>query len=264
VVLAVKVGRQRRPAVGFGLALVTFNVYSYFWDYKAHRELFDQFELGRDGRGDGGFWYFLSTALPVLRFPYYFAAVSNVQYVRGRLGLKEGISAGAFLGLTIPAVTVLLIGYFVGSFLLASSLGEDAAGNTVLADARLLAWGLVAILGGLAVYIVLEAIAYLHLQRDINGVWDAYDRRAAQLMAPARAAPPAAALAWLPVPPTPTVPPGPARAPAKPTPPRAPRPSPPARPGGAAASAPASKPRAAGATKAKPPARPAAPRTRKP
>ncbi|MEA3165966.1 MAG: hypothetical protein QOJ26_835, partial [Thermoplasmata archaeon] len=41
MVLAVKVGRQRRPAVGFGLALATFNVYSYFWDYKAHREVFD-------------------------------------------------------------------------------------------------------------------------------------------------------------------------------------------------------------------------------
>ena len=43
MVLAAKVGRQRPPAQGFGLALATFNVYSFFWDYKAHREVFEQF-----------------------------------------------------------------------------------------------------------------------------------------------------------------------------------------------------------------------------
>ncbi|MHB1262360.1 MAG: hypothetical protein ACYC2H_11675, partial [Thermoplasmatota archaeon] len=162
MVLAAKVGRQRKPAVGFGLALATFNVYSYFWDYKAHREVFDQFELGREGRSDAGFWYFLSTALPVLRFPYYFAAVSNVQHVRRRLGLPQGISPGAFLGFTIPAVTAVLLGYLVGSVLIIT--GQEAGTDAPVA------WGIAALLAGLAVYVLLETVAYVRLQGDINGI----------------------------------------------------------------------------------------------
>jgi len=244
VVLAVKVGRQRKPAVGFGLALVTFNVYSYFWDYKAHREVFDQFELGREGRGDAGFWYFLSTALPVLRFPYYYAAVANVQHVRLRLGLRPGITPGAFLGLTIPAVSLLLIGYLVGSILI---VGGDAD-----MDVLRIGWGIGVLFAGLAAYAVLETIAYVRLQRDINGVWDAYDRRRAQLMA----APPAGP-GWVQAPP-------PEAWPAVPAPRAAPPPSPRAPARGAGASAPAPRTPPKGATKARPPARPAAPRRRSP
>jgi hypothetical protein len=254
VVLALKVGRQRKPAVGFGLALATFNVYSYYWDYKAHRELFDQFELARDGRTDGGFWYFLSTALPVLRFPYHYAVVGNVQYLRQRLGLRLGITPGGFLAFTIPAVSVLLIGYVVGSVLLFNA--EDTH------DPRL-AWGIGVLLGGLVVYAILETLAYVRLQRDINGVWDAYDHRAAQLTAARPAAPAmsAAAQGW-----TVVDEPAPSAVPSRAT-PRPPAParpaSPRARAGGATASARAPKPPAPDASTRRP-AAPPAPRRRPP
>jgi hypothetical protein len=249
VVLAVKVGRQRKPAVGFGLALATFNVYSYFWDYKAHREVFDQFELGREGRGDAGYWYFLSTALPVLRFPYYYSAVANVQHIRQRLGLPKGITPAGFLGLTIPAVTLLLIGYFVGTYLIVVGIdGEDDG---------LVGAGLGVLLGGLAVYVALETVAYVRLQTDINGVWDAYDRRRAQLMASPVTA------GWVPVPPTapvpaPQPPPGPRSPPPSPASARPPSPRAPPRGGPATSRAPRSP--GGGATRAKTPAAPAAPR----
>lgn len=250
MVLAVKVGRARKPAVGFGLALATFNVYSYFWDYKAHREVFDQFELGRDGRSDGGFWYFLSTALPVLRFPYYYAAVANVQHVRLRLGLRQGIGPGVFLAFTIPAVTALLIGYFAGSYLVFAGDAER--------DVTLIAWGIAAILAGLALYTLLETIAYVRLQRDINGVWGAYDARAEQLRAARRPAP---GEGWIPVPgPTAAGPaPRPRPTPA-PVPPPARPPNPQARASDGAASAAAPKPRPRAATSAPKRAPPAGPR----
>lgn len=181
MVLAVKVGRPRQPWHGFWLALATFNIYSYYWDHKAHRELYHQFELAREGRGDGAHWYFLSCVLPVLRYPYHFTAVSNLGYVRHRMGLKPGISPGTFLGFVITALSVFLVGFFVGSILVSAGIRSTPAGALRVASGALVGLGFLFIAIGIGTYIVLSALAYLRLQRDINEVWTLYDWRAQQL-----------------------------------------------------------------------------------
>lgn len=196
VVLAVRVGRPRPFWQGFGLAVVTFGFYSYYWDFKTQDELYKQFELAREGREQGVVWYIMGFLLPVLRFVYFAHYVGNVRYLRTRFGFGRSLSIGRFLGLAIPAAVAFYVGVLLGLVLALSGVAADpATGGVVVTNADRLDLGFsIAVLSFLA-YVVLYAVAYFLLQRDVNEVWSAYDARAAALMAGARAQ----AAGWLPV-----------------------------------------------------------------
>jgi hypothetical protein len=161
VVLAVRVGRPRPFWGGFGLAVLTFGVYSYYWDFKTQDELYKQFELAREGRDQGAVWYVMGFVLPVLRFVYFAHYVGNLRYLRARFGFRRSLSLRAFLGLAVPAAA----GFFLG----------------VLGGLALVLGSLLTLPGGLLLYVALYAVAYFRLQRDVNEVWAAYDARAAAL-----------------------------------------------------------------------------------
>lgn len=189
VVIAYRLGRPRKFAVCFWLTVASVWLYSYYWDHKVHDELYKQFELAREGRDQGTTWYIFGLLFFFFRFVYYYYFVANVQYLRARFGMPGGIRPGVFLGHVIPAVAILIIGGQVGIVMAANAFGTDDDGEGFLDDPGLLAAGILTILGSLAVYITLEALAYWRLQRDVNLVWEAYDRRMAQITAPAAATP---------------------------------------------------------------------------
>lgn len=199
MVLAVRVGRPRPFWAGFGLAVVTFGVYSYYWDFKTQDELHKQFELAREGRDQGAVWYVMGFVLPVLRFVYFAHYIGNLRYLRARFGFQRSLTLRAFLGLAVPAAVALILGLLVGLALLGGALGHDAQGSPVVQDPAQAQAGLALFGGGVLLYVVLYAIAYNRLQRDVNEVWAAYDARAAALRAwaaPPPTPPLAAAPAW--------------------------------------------------------------------
>lgn len=198
MVLAMKVGKERSFGLVLLLGIVTFGVYFIYWHYKAHVEVFKQFELDREGRDEGIVWMILGYVLfqPLL-WVYQYIFVKNIAYVRERLGLGGGITPGRFLGMTIPGGIVMAIGFFMtlfGALMLASEAGDvddpEALTPAEADDARalggiLLPIGLVLALGGIALVLV----PYFQLQRDINAVWRAYDQRMRSLTTPGPGAP---------------------------------------------------------------------------
>ena len=216
MVLATKVGRARRFWAGFGLAVATFSVYSYYWDFKTQDELHKQFELARENRDQGAVWYIMGFVLPVLRFVYFAYYVGNLRYLRARFGFQRSMSVGHFLGLAIPGTVAFFLGLLVGLALVSGGLGTDAAGNVVVTNAGELRLGLAIAAVGLGLYILLYALAYARLQREVNEVWSAYDARAAAIRSGQAAVQPAGWLAAGPatVPPRGAAPaPGPSDAP---------------------------------------------------
>lgn len=215
MVLAVRVGRPRPFWAGFGLAIATFGVYSYYWDFKTQDELHKQFELAREGRDQGAAWYILGFLLPVLRFVYFAHYIGNLRYLRARFGFRDSMTLGRFLGLAVPAAVALLVGLFIGLPIAAAGIEADEQGDLVVDRPELLRAGLALAAAGLALYILLYALAYARLQREVNEVWAAYDARAAALRSGTAQAP-----GWLPAAPGSAPPPGapPAPAPSPPAP----------------------------------------------
>jgi len=196
VVLAEKVGKKRNFVSGFLLSLVTALVYAVYWNYRAHNEVYRQFELQKEDRDEGVVWFILGIILPPFLLGYWWLMVSNVQYARDRMRLPRGISPGRFI-----VLAVLAFASYIGAVLLAvyASTIDTATAAPEQARASLAA------IGGTVAFVLLTlafgGVAYHRLQGDINGLWDAYDRRIMELQAPAVASPP-----------RPAAPPGPAMA----------------------------------------------------
>lgn len=184
MVLARRVGKKRSFLAGFLLSIVTALVYSIYWNYRAHDEVYRQFELEKEGRDEGVVWYVLGIILPPFLLAYWWIMVSNVAYVRGRMRLGRGVGPGVFLTLT----TLAFAAYFGALVALLVATGGNAP-NASLAS---LAAGL------LVSCLALGGLAYARLQRDINEVWDAYDLRMMELRAPEAPppAPPPAVAPW--------------------------------------------------------------------
>lgn len=173
VVLATKIGRQRSFGLGLFLTIVTFGIYAVYWNYRAHNELYRQFELGREGRDEGMVWYVLGLVLPPFLLAYLWVFASNVTYLRERIGLKRAMTPArlvGFVGIGVGAFAVgiiLLEAAFIASGPTPTeedvNAAIDAAGGTFL---------LLAIAAA-----VLLAIGYAGLQRDINELWNAFDAR---------------------------------------------------------------------------------------
>lgn len=173
MVLATKVGKERSFVAGFFLTIVTFGIYAIYWNYRAHNELYRQFELEREGRDEGMVWYVLGLTLQPLLVAYMWIFSSNVDYLRRRIGLDRRATPGKFVsiaGTGVGAFALAIVLLAVATF----GLTEETPQEEV--DARLAPVS--GAVGGLFVLgVVLLAIAYWMLQRDINEVWDAFDAR---------------------------------------------------------------------------------------
>lgn len=194
MVLEHPVGKPRPFWRGFLLAVATVSVYGFYWDYKAHMELYHQFELKREMREDGAVWYIMGFLLPVLRFIYYYHFAANLDYVQQRMRHRRRISPGAVVGLMIAATSSLfLLAFFIGPVLFQIGFAS-AAPSLVVA-------GIVTTALGFVAWVVLKAIAYAILQRNINRVWRSYRQRMAQLSAAEAPGQPSrqAERGWLPV-----------------------------------------------------------------
>ncbi|MHB8605396.1 MAG: DUF4234 domain-containing protein [Thermoplasmatota archaeon] len=184
MVLPMKVGKQRSFSRGLLLTVVTFGIYGIYWNYKAHNEVFEQFELKKEGRDENIILLILGLVIfqPLYWF-YQYRAVENDNYVRSRLGLPVIFTAGAFLLWEIvPFAMLLALAVPIIVFgVVAGGLGRGVLGGTF------------ALLGLLAVAaMVSAAVGYAKLQESLNGIWDRYDQRALELAAQgvAPAAPP--------------------------------------------------------------------------
>lgn len=179
MVLATRVGRPRRFAVGLLLTIVTFGIYAVYWNYKAHNELYRQFELAREKRDEGMVWYVLGLVLPPFLVAYLWVFGSNVRYLRERVGLRVGMTPGGLVTLVGSAVAAFAIGLILIEAAVVAAGPEPTREEL---DAAVGKAGL-PFLALAAVAAILFAIAYKMLQRDINELWTAYDARMAYLAA---------------------------------------------------------------------------------
>lgn len=185
MVLTDKVGKERPFLRGLLLTVLTFGLYGIYWLYKAHDELYKQFELQHDKRDEATVWLIMGLLLPPLKFVYEWTFVSNVRYLRQRLGLYRSISPAAFVSLDAFAALANVIALVVLNFQVAA-LGDDPTEEAMM-DAILGAVGYLAI--AFVVAAIARIIAFFLLQSDINEVWRAYDARMRALTEPPTAAP---------------------------------------------------------------------------
>lgn len=180
MVLSRKVGKPRPFWRGLLLTVFTAGIYSLYWNYKVHAELYRQFELAQEGRDEGVTWYIVGLVLFPLQFVYFWTMVANVRYVRVRLALPRGLSPGAFLALFVGGVAL----FFAGALYAVSVLPADPESVPTEELEAAFERALPAFVGGSLAALVLVPLAYYRLQRDINAVWAAYDARIAELAAP--------------------------------------------------------------------------------
>ena len=202
MVLAQPVGRKRSFAVGLLLTIVTFGIYAVYWNYKAHNELYRQFELARENRDEGMVWYVLGLVVFPFLLAYFFVMAANVTYVRDRIGLPRRQTPARFLTLVSLAVAAVVVGLLVVEVAV-SALPEEMPQEEY--DAAVAAQ-LPVFFGFALAGLALLGIAYYGLQRDMNELWDAYHARLGFLQAnPPPPAPPAPV--WgAPPPPPPALP----------------------------------------------------------
>ncbi len=177
MVLTHRVGKERSFLAVVALVVVTFGIYGIYWLYKAHNEVFKQFEMEGDQRNDGIVWLILGLVFQPLMFVYYWIFADNVRYVRSRLGHEKSLGPGWFLGLLLGSAIVFFIG-FVALYAPVIAAGPEATEADVEA-AITEGFGFFAI--ALLIGMGLQLYAYGRLQADINGIWRAYDERVSEL-----------------------------------------------------------------------------------
>lgn len=180
VVLARRVGKPRSFGRGLALTVFTVGLYALYWNYKAHDEVYRQFELDDEGRDEGVLWYVLGVVLFAPLFVYMWVFAANVAHVRARMGLPRGATPRAF----VTTTALGFVAYFAGAIWLTAALLALPADATDEQIAEAAGPRMPAFLLGALAFVVLVPAAYLRLQRDLNGLWAAYDRRAAELTAP--------------------------------------------------------------------------------
>lgn len=197
MVLGVRVGKRRGFWRGFLLSLGTVGFYAVYWNYKAHDEVYKQFELQRENRDEGVIWLLLGLIFPPLVFAYLWVFASNVAYVRERLRLPRGMTPARFvgyLGLGLGTLLAAMFALFV-ALTVTEAVDPGAESSPALEAASVL------LVAGLVALVLFGSLAYAGMQRDLNEVWDAYDARMRALIS----APPAPRFEVLPpLPPHPT------------------------------------------------------------
>lgn len=195
MVLAKKIGKRRSLGSDVLLYVVTFGIYGWIWNYKAHAEIYKQFDLLREDRDEGFVWMILGMVLfPPLFWVYQHGFLRNVNAVRSRFGLPEKVRSGKFLGIEITGSLVFVVGLvllFIGVTLANIHAGDLITLNdgtlhiiTQSEADRAHSRATPFWTGGLAAMTLgagLVIWAYALLQRTINDVWDAYDARMGRL-----------------------------------------------------------------------------------
>lgn len=182
MVLAQKVGTERSFPLVVLLFVVTFGIYGIYWQYKAHHEVFRQFELESEGRDEGILWFILGLVLfQPLVWVYQYMFVNNVRYIRERSALGPGISPGGFLGLVITASVLAFVGFlaFYIPFVIALAEAEEAGGDA--ADVALPVLGILAAAVLIMASWALQLVAFGRLQASLNAVWHDFDDRLDEL-----------------------------------------------------------------------------------
>lgn len=213
----------RLAAVGTAAGLW---IYFLVWRWQAHHEVYRQFQLEHEGRKKGTLWFVLGCLGLVVGGPfllfYDWIWVSNLQHVRQRLGLAQGITPGRYIVLNLASSLGLLLLALGAQF---GGLGAEATDAQALA----LALAFILIFGG---GYVASAVSYAFVQRDTNQVWrlgpalmrygPVLPHAAPMPYPPAPAYPPPMPYGYAtPYPPPAYAPPAPAPAPVPPAPPPA-------------------------------------------
>lgn len=140
-------------------------IYFLVWRWQAHHEVYRQFQLEHEGRKKGTLWFVLGCLGLVVGGPfllfYDWIWVSNLQHVRQRLGLPQGITPARYLVLNLASSLGLLLLALGAQF---GGLGAEATDAQALA----LALAFILIFGG---GYVASAVSYALVQRDTNQVW---------------------------------------------------------------------------------------------
>lgn len=181
MVLTQMVGKKRPFLRGLLLTIFTFGIYGIYWMYKAHDELYKQFELQKEGRDEGILWLILGLVLFPLQFVYSWIFAGNVEYLRQRLDLPRRVTAGRFVGLQLGGYLVFFVGYvplLIGMLAVGETATEEEVFAAMGAGFALFAVAAVAATG-------LLMFAYYQLQAGINEIWDAYASRMQTLTQPA-------------------------------------------------------------------------------
>lgn len=120
-----KVGKKRPFWRGLLLTIVTLGIYSYYWNYKAHHELYAQYDLEQEGRDEAIVWLILGILIGPLIWVYQYIFVNNVNFVRQRMGLPPGVSALEFLlWVTVGILLLIVVGPAIGYWKLQKSINE--------------------------------------------------------------------------------------------------------------------------------------------
>lgn len=202
MVLAKRIGRERPYPLVLLLYVATFGIYGHYWHYKAHHEVYRQFELDLENRTEGLVWLVLDRIFFPLRWVFQYSFVGNVASVRRRLGFRDTLKPGTFLGFSIPGSILLYAAFILLIIANPETVGEDLASVFLLSAAATAAVGA-----------ILQIVAFALLQSDLNGLWRAFDGRMRQLFpAPPPPPSPPAGAGWRPAPAGPApgqAPPGP-------------------------------------------------------
>jgi hypothetical protein len=118
-----KVGKQRPFWRGLLLTIVTLGIYGIYWNYKAHDEVFKQFELEKEGRDEGILFLVLGLIIGPLIWVYQYKFAENINHTRQELGLAEGVSSVEFL-LWVTVGVLILVGPAIGYYKLQNSINE--------------------------------------------------------------------------------------------------------------------------------------------
>ncbi len=179
MVLARRIGVIRPFPLVLLLYVGTFGLYGLYWHYKAHHEVFRQFELDLEERNMGLVWLLLDRAFFPLRWIYQYGFVDNLSHVRQRMGLPPGIRPSSFLWLAIPGSTLS----YMATVLAVFGLGGPYAQMMALIA-----------LGCFALGASLSVPAFWLLQSSLNEAWLAFDHRMDEIMPRSEA--------WRPIPPS--------------------------------------------------------------
>lgn len=117
------VGVKRGFRRGALLTVATLGIYGLYWSWRAHAEVFEQYELGRKGRSMGLPFCVAGIVFPPAFWLYQRRFIENVNAVRSHVGLPPGVSPGGFLRWEILGALVL-VGPFVAHRRLQRSLNE--------------------------------------------------------------------------------------------------------------------------------------------
>lgn len=125
MVLEREVGKRRSFWRGFLLTVVSFGIYAIYWNYKAHDEVFKQFELERQGEDEGIVFLILGVILTPFLWIYQYKFVENVNRVRREeLDMEEGVSSVEFLLWETVGILLLFLGPVIAYYKLQGSIND--------------------------------------------------------------------------------------------------------------------------------------------